>query len=68
MIVNVITHVIEYLDYENCKFKKKLVDKLVEEYRKNIDENEIIYSGIFNDCGRLCNSCTICIALSVIVF
>ena len=61
-------HVGEYLDYENCKFKKKLVDKLVEECSKNIDENEIIYSGILNDCGRLCNSCTICIVLFVIVF
>ena len=28
----------EYLDYENCKCKKKLVDKLVKEFTENIDE------------------------------
>ena len=61
-------HVVEYLDYENCKFRKKLVDKLVEECSKNIDENEISYSGILNDYGRLCSSYAIYIALFVIVF
>ena len=28
----------QYLDYENCKCRKKLVDKLVAECRENIDE------------------------------
>ena len=28
----------EYLDYENCKCRKRLVDKLVEECSENIDE------------------------------
>ena len=28
----------EYLDHENCKCKKSLVDKLVEKCTKNIDE------------------------------
>ena len=28
----------EYLDYENCKCRKKLVDKLVEECTENIEE------------------------------
>ena len=27
----------EYLNYENCKFWKKLVDKLVKECTENID-------------------------------
>ena len=31
----------EYLDYKNCKCRKKLVDKLVEECSENIDEKEI---------------------------
>ena len=30
-----------YLDYENCKCKKKLVDKLIEECSENIDEVKI---------------------------
>ena len=28
----------ENLDYKNCKCRKKLIDKLVEEYSENIDE------------------------------
>ena len=32
----------KYLDYKNCKCRKKLVDKLLEECSENTDENEII--------------------------
>ena len=28
----------EYLNYENCKCRKKLLDKVAEEYTDNIDE------------------------------
>ena len=31
----------EYLNYENCKRRKNLVDKLVEECTENIDELKI---------------------------
>ena len=31
----------QYLDYENCKGRKKLVDNLIEECTENIDEVEI---------------------------
>ena len=31
----------EYLDYENCSFRKKLVDKLIDECIENIDEAKI---------------------------
>ena len=54
----------EYLDYENCKCRNKLFEKLVEEYSENIDDNEMIY----NDYGNVCNSCTIYTVLSVITF
>ena len=57
-----------YLDYENCKCRKRLTDKLVEEYIKNIDENEMIYNGILNDYREVCNSCTVYIVLFVIDF
>ena len=30
----------EYLDYENCKCRERLVDKLVEECNENIDETK----------------------------
>ena len=32
----------EYLDYQNCKCWKRLVDKLVEECHENIDEKNYI--------------------------
>ena len=32
----------EYLDYENCKYRKKLADKLVEECTENIEEVKIV--------------------------
>ena len=53
----------QYLDYKNCKCRKKKVDKLVEECRENIDENEMIY----NDYRNVCNSCTIYIVLFAIL-
>ena len=57
----------EYLDYENCKCRKKLVEKLVEECSENIIENEMI-SVTLNDYESVCGSCTIYIVLFVIAF
>ena len=37
----------EYLEYENCKCRKRLVDKLVEEYDKKIDEVKIAEITLF---------------------
>ena len=35
----------EYLDYNlNCKCRKKIIDKLVEEWSENIDGNEMVYN------------------------
>ena len=56
----------KYLDYKNCKCRKKIVDRLVEKCSKNIDENEMIYNGTVNDYGNVCNSCIIYIVLLVI--
>ena len=58
----------EYLDYENCKYREKLVDKLVEECSKNIDGNKMIYSYTLNDYKKVCNSCTIYKIFLVIFF
>ena len=54
------------LDYENCKCRRKLVDKLVEECSENFDGNEMIYNGTLNDFESLCSSFTIYISLFVI--
>ena len=64
--VNMNVNVGENLDYENCKCREKLANKLVEECSKNIDENEIIYNGTLNSYGNVSNSCIIYIILWVI--
>ena len=51
----------EYLDYENCKCRKTIVDKLVAEYAENIVEVKIAWHE--NVC--VC-SYTICVILAVI--
>ena len=53
----------EYLNYENCRWKKKLVDKLVKERSENTDKIEI-YDGYEN----VYSSSTIYIVLFVIAF
>ena len=57
----------EYLDYENCKCRKKLVNNLVEECSENLDENEMI-TVTLNNCGSVCSPCTTCILLFAIDF
>ena len=37
----------EYLDYMNCKYKKRLIDKLVEECSEDIAGNKMVYSASF---------------------
>ena len=48
--------------------KKKIVNKLVEEYSENMDGNEIIYNENVKDYENECNSCTIYIVLFVTTF
>ena len=61
----------EYLYYKNCKCRKRIIDKLVEECNKNINENEtidVIPLNVIplNDYKKVCNSCLAYIALFVI--
>ena len=42
----------EYLDYANCKCRKRLIDKLVEECSENIDEKEL-HSNEINDYEKI---------------
>ena len=58
----------EFLDYENCKRRKKFIDKLVEGCSEDIDRNEMIHNATLNDYGRVCNSCAIYIVLLIIIF
>ena len=43
----------KYLDYENCKCRTRLTDKLVEE----CSENGLTYNNTLNDHKKVCNSC-----------
>ena len=56
----------EYLDYKNCKCRKKLVDKLVEECTENIDEVKIAGMALFEHGNECVYSYTICVILTVI--
>ena len=56
----------EYLDYKNCKCRKKLVDKLVEECTENIDEVKIAGMALFEHGNECVCSYTICVILTVI--
>ena len=60
----------EYLDYENCKGRKKLVDKLVEECTENVDEKEIYPAKLHSEetITPVCSSYTIYIILFSLFF
>ena len=50
----------EYLDYENCKCRKRLVEKLVEECNEKIDEQTSLVKTNSKNCKH--NSCILYIA------
>ena len=59
----------EYLDYENCKCRKKIVDKLVEEYTETVAEVKLAKINLaINENNYKQNSCTLFIALMIVVF
>ena len=60
--------VAEYLDYENCKGRKNLVDRLIEECTENVEEVELtkITSAEYENVCKC--SCTLYIVLFSIIF
>ena len=61
----------EYMDYKNCKCRKKTIDKLDEECSENIDGNEMLYNETLNAIPlnvykKVCNFCMIYIVLFVV--
>ena len=56
----------EYLDYKNCKCKKRLVDKLIDECNETIDEEKSTPPE--NENSYKCNFCTVYIVLFSIFF
>ena len=54
----------EYLDYKNCKCRKKIIDKLIEKCSENIDKNKMLYNETLNiissrDNNKTCDSCIV---------
>ena len=43
----------EYLDYVNCKCKKRLIDKLLEKIDEYIDGSKMVYNATLSDYGRV---------------
>ena len=59
----------EYLDYENCRCRKKLVDKLVEECTETNNEVKLAKITLSeNENKYKCSSCTLYVVLFSIVF
>ena len=59
----------EYLDYEHCKCRKKLVDKLVDECTETIEEVKLAKTTLAeNENSYKCSSCTVYIVLFWIFF
>ena len=59
----------EYLDCENCKCRKSLVDKLVEECNENIDEAKLTEIALAeNENNYKYSSCVVYIVLFCIFF
>ena len=57
----------EYSDYENCKCRKRLLGKLVEEFNENIDEEKWTEIALFEHKNERVCYYTVFIVLSVIV-
>ena len=55
----------EYLDYENFKCRKRLVDRLVEECNENIDEAKLTERALFKNKKECVCYYTVCIVLGV---
>ena len=58
----------EYVDYVNCKCRKRLVDKLIEECTQNVEEAKITGINSFEYKDKCKSSCTIYVVLIAIVF
>ena len=56
----------EYLDYENCKYRKRLVDRLVEECTGNVYEAKLTGIASFKHGNEWVCSNTVFIVLCVI--
>ena len=59
----------EYLDHENCKCRKKIVEKIIDEWDETVEEVKLAKITLTENENKYeCNSCTVCIVLMIVVF
>ena len=59
----------EYLDYKNCKCRKKLVDKLIDECTETIEEVKLAKITLAkNENEKKYSSCVVYIVLMIVIF
>ena len=59
----------EYLEYENCKCRKNLVDELVDECTETVEEVKLAKITLAEDENKYkCTSCTVSVVLMIVVF
>ena len=59
----------EYLDYSNCRCKKKLFDKLIEECTENIEDIKLVNVSVENKNSYYkCSSGKVYIVFMIIIF
>ena len=59
----------EYLDYENCKYRKKLVDQITDECTETVEEVKLAKITLAeNENSYKCSSCTVYTVLFWIFF
>ena len=59
----------EYLDYSNCRCKRKLFDKLIEECTENIEDIKLVNITVENENSYYkCSSCKVYIVFMMVIF
>ena len=58
----------QYLDYSDCKCKKKLIDPLIEECTENDDQTKIVNITAENENNYECASCIVYIIFMIVAF
>ena len=58
----------EYVDYENCKCRKKLVEQITDECTETIEEVKLVEITLENEKNYKYSSCTLYIVLIIVFF
>ena len=69
VIINKDGNVGEYLNYSDCKCRKKLTNKLIDEYIETIEETKLVNTTFTkNENNYECGSCIVYIVLMIVAF